>query len=309
MINLNLDTGYAELVKYVLDTGRLVHPRGQMTLEIVNANLCVINPRERIVTHQGRKMNLAFGFAEFLECASGQNSLSAVLPFAPNMAKFSADGVTVDNAYGPRIVNEGFNQIDAVCEKIRQDVSTREAVIQIYRAEDILHKGPSIPCTISLQFLLRQGKLECIATMRSNDVVWGLTYDIFVFTMIQEYISMKLGVELGVYYHNAGSLHLYVDRDFKIIADLLNSKNDFDGDSLMPPMPDFVPLDIRSIYYFAGEEFYDIRMDQKVHPYWRDVHYLARYMHFRKKGKDIALAAKGGITQNLYLNMLRFYHE
>jgi thymidylate synthase len=45
--------------------------------------------------------------------------------------------------------------------------------------------------------------------MRSNDLVWGLPYDVFFFTMLQELLAQKLGLDLGVYIHGAGSLHLY----------------------------------------------------------------------------------------------------
>jgi thymidylate synthase len=40
-------------------------------------------------------------------------------------------------------------------------------------------------------------------------VVWGLPYDVFLFTMLQEMLAVTLGLDLGVYVHVAGSLHLY----------------------------------------------------------------------------------------------------
>ena len=60
-----------------------------------------------------------------------------------------------------------------------------------------------------MQFILRNGKLDLIVTMRSNDIWLGLPYDLFNFTCMQIQMAMELGVEVGVYYHNAGSLHMY----------------------------------------------------------------------------------------------------
>jgi thymidylate synthase len=56
---------------------------------------------------------------------------------------------------------------------------------------------------------VRAGKLEAITTMRSNDVILGLPYDIFLFTMLQEMMAVELELELGVYHHIVGSLHIY----------------------------------------------------------------------------------------------------
>jgi thymidylate synthase len=45
--------------------------------------------------------------------------------------------------------------------------------------------------------------------MRSNDAYLGLSHDVFAFTMIQEILARTLKVELGVYTHFVGSLHIY----------------------------------------------------------------------------------------------------
>jgi hypothetical protein len=66
-----------------------------------------------------------------------------------------------------------------------------------------------IPCTLSIQFFIRDGRLHCVTTMRSNDIWLGLPYDIFCFTCLQRLIAEALKVPTGFYIHQAGSLHLY----------------------------------------------------------------------------------------------------
>jgi thymidylate synthase len=51
--------------------------------------------------------------------------------------------------------------------------------------------------------------------MRSNDAIWGLPYDIFLFTMLQELLACELGIEVGTYSHSVASLHLY-ERHFEL---------------------------------------------------------------------------------------------
>ena len=45
--------------------------------------------------------------------------------------------------------------------------------------------------------------------MRSNDLMWGYFYDVFMFTWLQEAIANELGVDVGYYHHHATSLHVY----------------------------------------------------------------------------------------------------
>jgi hypothetical protein len=66
-----------------------------------------------------------------------------------------------------------------------------------------------VPCACTIQFLIRSNRLDAIVNMRSNDAIWGWPYDIFIFTMFQELLACELQVELGSYFHFAGSLHLY----------------------------------------------------------------------------------------------------
>lgn len=56
-----------------------------------------------------------------------------------------------------------------------------------------------------------------IVNMRSNDIFLGFPYDIFNFTMWQEYVSCKLNIDIGTYTHIANSLHFYEKDREKII--------------------------------------------------------------------------------------------
>lgn len=75
-----------------------------------------------------------------------------------------------------------------------------------------------VPCTLSLQFLIRKGHLSLIANMRSNDAWRGLPYDVWCFTRIQTIIAAMLGVPVGLYVHQAGSMHIY-ENDYNKIPE------------------------------------------------------------------------------------------
>ena len=56
-----------------------------------------------------------------------------------------------------------------------------------------------------------------IVNMRSNDIFLGFPYDIFNFSMFQEYISTILHLELGEYVHMVGSFHYYKKNKEKLL--------------------------------------------------------------------------------------------
>ena len=110
---------------------------------------------------------------------------------------------------------------------LKKDKDSRQAIMNIHRPSDRHAGNKDVACTLTLQWLIRENKLHLIVNMRSNDIVLGFTNDVFQFTMLQECMAVQLretypDLELGCYYHNAGSMHVY-DRHFdmvnKIIAD------------------------------------------------------------------------------------------
>jgi thymidylate synthase len=81
-----------------------------------------------------------------------------------------------------------------------------------------------VACAITLQFLIRDDAVHAVVYMRSNDVILGLPYDVFLFTMLQEIISTQLGLKLGQYHHFCGSLHLY-DRHIDLAERILATED------------------------------------------------------------------------------------
>jgi len=121
---------------------------------------------------------------------------------------FDADEVF--GGYGPRLFNwKGLTQLDNVTDILRRKPDSRQAVIQLFDGDDIVGEHGDVPCTSTLQFMLRGGKLHMLTNMRSNDAFLGLPHDFFCFTMLQEIVARSLSMELGTYKHAVGSLHLY----------------------------------------------------------------------------------------------------
>ena len=183
--------------------------RAPIVAEIIGASVCLKNPRARISRSENRGKPFS-AIGELLWYLAGSDRLDFIKNYIREYEKDAVNGV-LEGAYGPRLfrMRGEIDQLANVVRLLRAKPDSKRAVIQLFDAGDIALEKKEIPCTTTLQFLLREGRLSLLVTMRSNDAFKGLPHDIFCFTMLQEFVARKLGVELGAYHHFAGSLHVY----------------------------------------------------------------------------------------------------
>ena len=193
------------------------------TLELENVSFTIDASENNIVSC--RNISLPYLFAEMTWYLAGSQSARFISNFASLWERISDDGITSNSAYGHiMFTRHGFNQIDKVIELLQGDPASRRAVININVPNAKVIETKDEPCTICLQFLIRDGKLNCTGIMRSNDIWFGLPYDITFFTEVQRHVASELGVEVGTYTHFATSLHVY-DKDVEKLKDVIVNKD------------------------------------------------------------------------------------
>src|SRR5580700_2938363 len=194
--------------KLLAGTNHISTSRGD-AVELVGVLLELERPLARLSRSETRGRPFS-SLGEFLWYLSRDNRLDFIRYYIPDYDNETEDGETVYGGYGPRMFRQrGQDQIRNVITQLRDNPTTRRAVIQIFNAEDIERRHTEIPCTCTLQFFIRRNRLHMLTTMRSNDAYIGLPHDIFCFTLLQEVLARTLGVALGPYSHFVGSLHLY----------------------------------------------------------------------------------------------------
>jgi thymidylate synthase len=281
---------YSRLIK----KGRVVIPSKGKTRELTGASLELSNPRARMSRSEERHL-LFSCLGEFLWYLSGGNSLDFIRYYIKN---YTADGegiTTVRAAYGPRL-RGGKDQLLWIIELLRQKPDSRRAVIPIFSESDTFTDLPEVPCTCTLQFLIRKDRLEMITHMRSNDVYLGLPGDVFAFTMIQELVARSLNIEVGTYKHLVGSLHLY-EKNRNAAERFLDEG--WQRKQSMPPMPlgdQFQNLE----HLLQAEESLrtgkDATTPECLPDYWQDLIQLLRIFRAHKQNASSevinALSAK-----------------
>jgi thymidylate synthase len=224
----------------LLKNGENVVPTKGSNRELFGVVLELNKPLARI-SRSELKGKLYSALGELFWYLSGSNSLSYIdyylhRGYEAEDKTLPLDKQVIWGAYGPRLFNMrgGINQIARVRDLLTAKPASRKAIIQLFDADDLSADHADVPCTCTLQFLIRQAGLDMFVSMRSNDAYKGLPHDIFAFTMLQELLARDLGVPLGRYKHAAGSLHLYDDDEQKA-RDFLNEG--WQDIVEMPPMP------------------------------------------------------------------------
>lgn len=202
------NVAWRDLLHRILTQGEIVQPRGKVTREVLgfSTSFAMSYP---VVTLAQRKLGYRFLLAEAAWILSGDNRVETIAPYARDIVQFSDDGILFFGAYGPRI----RSQLPHVLKSLVKDRDTRQAVLTIWRESP--PDTRDVPCSVSVQWFIRNNRLHCIFTMRSSDAWLGAPYDWFNFTMLSVYVARlyteKTGqeLELGNLHFFAGSSHLY----------------------------------------------------------------------------------------------------
>ena len=198
---LTLDDLMRDVIEDLLKQGAEISPSKGKARELVGAMLTLRNPRARLsLTETRGKLFSCLG--ELFWYLSGEGGVEQIAYYLPRYGKLAEDD-QLWGAYGPRLLGLG-GQLGRVVKILKDKRDSRQAVVQLFDQQDIAEIHKDVPCTCTLQFMLRRGKLHLIVYMRSNDAVLGLPHDVFCFTMLQEIVARQLEADIGLYRHMVG---------------------------------------------------------------------------------------------------------
>ena len=296
-----------DLVRVALEQllvhGVKIQPRKGEARELQGVMLELRNPLARLSRTESRG-KLFSGLGELCWYLAGSDRSDFISYYLKKYEESADDGV-VPGAYGPRLVGSSreSGQLSTITQLLQRHPESRRAVIQLFDANDLQGEPVEVPCTCVLQFMVRSGELQMIVYMRSNDIIYGLTHDIFAFTMIQELLSRTLDVGLGSYRHVVGSLHLYEEAS-DLAAQFLQEGWQSTQDA-MPPMPSGDPWSsVDSL--LAAEEFF--RLGGVTAPdlvalelYWQDlIRLLEIFKYSRAKDSSEIKRIKAEMQSDVY---------
>jgi len=293
---MSLDAVQTDVFHELLQSGQTVRPRHFSTVEITAASFTLLDPRNRCIYNTARKWSLPLALGELSWHLSGSRIAEEIAYYAPAWSSFAdMTGRISGSCYGSKIFGsrspDESSQWSRAKGLLRTDQDTRRAMLIF--ADSQTQFDPACldaACATSLQFLIRRGKLDAVVCMRSNDAVWGLPYDVFLFTFLQEVMALELGVDLGSYHHFAASLHLY-ERHIGLAQRALAAP----PPNRAAPMPPIVQLEDLSKFLTierAIREGATVPTASGLAQYWRDlVKVLKLYRLSKALGWEAAIAS------------------
>ena len=103
-----------------------------------------------------------------------------------------------------------------VIAELKRNRESRRAIISI-RDNEVDSKTTDPACMQSIQYFIRNNKLDCMIYFRSNDLPEAFFFNAFALIRLQEKVAAELGVEVGTYTHRSNSMHCY-EKDFPLLA-------------------------------------------------------------------------------------------
>lgn len=233
----------------ILSKSLKVSPRNQATREVFPAFLGLTDPSSRLFIDKVRAINIFEMIGRFAWEFSGNDSLEAIQYYSSSAFRFANEKGIVPSAYGKRLFT-GISTIHHAIGNLKLDPDSRRAFVLILNPDDSMDTTFEFPCISGLHFLIREGKLHMITYARSESCYRILPFDIFLFTMIQEYVAVNLNLPMGMYHHFCGSAHFYEHEESKVI-DFVSQKIQpitmrpvFEGDDLLL-LKDFFEMERR----------------------------------------------------------------
>lgn len=247
----NLLEVYPQLLNEIRNNSLEAAPRGQRVTEHNGPIAWKIEkPWEWALLIPGRRINPFFALAEVVWMWSGKGGIDFISYYNKSMTQFADDNIPYFNAaYGRRARHAGYDerpfreipylttpniatekvdvdQIQFVIKKLKADPETRQAAISLWDpVKDNFTKSKDHPCNNMIYVSQRgfvtgdkdkgipatSGKLNMTVVIRSNDLIWGIPYNMIQFVHLQALIAGSLGYEMGTFTVMCNNLHYYHD--------------------------------------------------------------------------------------------------
>lgn len=277
-------------------------------------------------------MNVAFALAEVVWILSGRRDVEMLQFYNSRIADYSDDKVVLNAAYGHRLRHaHGFDQLEDVIRTLKKDPGSRQATLCIWHPDDrgwdfvpshngglgdttaVPHVTADRACNLMSHLMIRDGKLDWLQVMRSNDFIWGLPYNLMQWLHLMEYVAAQVSVSMGTYTHMADSLHIYHyhrDEAAKITPFDLYARLQFQH-AAMSKLPITVVAGMEEDVRTSDSNPPLPRAAAESHSYWNQVLKVFRAHRLFKEGEDIECVKQLANCHDLVLGaaQARFYYS
>lgn len=208
-------------------------PRGKKIKESLNVHFEIEDCwNNSIWKNIARDLPLKYLSNELILYFSGDRSVEKFGKISKFWNKLT-DNEYINSAYGYLIFCRKNDRNEMVQwewakKSLVDDKDSRQAIMHYNRPEHQYSNNKDFVCTIYNQFFIRYDKLYLYSSMRSSDLIRGITFDIPYFLLLMQCMRLELlefypNLKLGSYMHHSNSLHLYSEH-FELAEKMLDNE-------------------------------------------------------------------------------------
>lgn len=210
----DFDDVYKKLCEALLLAPESVR-RGMKTKELRNVTFSIIKPERCVLSSPARNLSLKYLKAELKWYMSGSLDASDISQHVKMWDAIKDEDGKVQSNYGHFVyypqTPKMASQYSWCVRELEQDEWTRHAVINYNQPR---HKKPGTKdfvCTMYQAFMkdVETGALDTMISMRSSDVIYGLSYDVPWFSYVHQNLCKDLNMPAGKLYYHGLNLHCY----------------------------------------------------------------------------------------------------
>jgi thymidylate synthase len=104
----------------------------------------------------------------------------------------------------------GRDQIWWLINEIRTNPDSRRLILSAWNPNQLQAQALP-PCHYAAQFRVINGKLNCMLTMRSNDVFLGSPFNIASYALLVHVLAKEANIQVGELVYSVGDAHIYLN--------------------------------------------------------------------------------------------------
>jgi thymidylate synthase len=149
---------------------------------------------------------------------------------------------TIGTAYG-WIVNR-YQLVQQLIDKIKNNPDDRRMIMSLWQDEYL--KTAALPsCVWNSQWRVLDGKLNCMVTVRSNDVALGMPFNVTQYAILVNMLAQVTGYKSGIMTYVINDAHIYENQIDGINEQMNNLEDAKEAPNLWinPEITDFFAFD------------------------------------------------------------------
>ena len=194
----NLDDLVLKGIRHIKDNGETFKARAGSGQQAYDVSYTLLDPKNRL--HLIRKPRSTRYFCrESLAYFKGGLDVDEGLAQASVVWRKLADkNNKIASNYGHYVFHQrvpeanNITQYEWVIQNLENNLDSRKAFININQPKHKVAESKDFPCTIGMQFYVRDNHLCCVVASRSTDIYTGLPYDMGFFAFITELVYKDL---------------------------------------------------------------------------------------------------------------------